>query len=166
MKGFSFLCVTMFILAIQTPELNAQCNIQSKLYADGTMYYFIEPFVFYQTNEQKLQGGVVTDKENYFIMLYPYPFPPRPDGLELKTNASITLSNQKTYTLSYYDSQYSPQDSVLKILFMIDKKNINDLSQFDVDHIVMNMGKEGERTYSFRLHKDAIHEQLKCLSSR
>jgi hypothetical protein len=154
----------MFIQAIQMPELKAQCNIQSKLYADGTMYYFIEPLVFYQTNEQKLQGGVGTDKENYFIMLYPYPFPPRPDGLKLKTDASITLSNQKTYTLSYYDAQYSPQDSVLKMLYMIDKKNIDDLSQFDVDHIIINMGKEGERIYNFRLHKAAIHEQLKCLS--
>ena len=164
MKAFSFFCAIVFFVAIQTAK--AQCNIQSKLYADGTMYYFIEPLLFYQTNEQKLQGGVVTDKENYFIMLYPYPFPQRPDGLKLKTDVSITLSNQKTYTLSYYDAQYSPKDSVLKILYLIDKKNIADLSQFDVENIVMNMGKEGERTYNIRLHKAAIHEQLKCLGNK
>jgi|SRR5882724_302754 len=164
-KIFPVLYFSFFILGAQMPGANAQCTIQSKLYADGTMYYFIEPLLFYETQEKKLEGGVFTDNENYFIMLYPSPFPQKSEGLKLKSDIRLTLANQKTYTLRYYDSQYAG-DTVLKMVYLVDKKDIEDLGKHDVDQIVMNMGKEGDRTYVFRLHKAAIHEQLTCLRNR
>jgi hypothetical protein len=165
-KKFPVLFIIISILAAQMPEAKAQCDIKSKLYADGTMYYFIEPLPFYKTDEKKLEGGVVTDNENYFITLYPSPVPQKTEGLKLKSDIQLTLVNQQTYKLRYYDSQYDAGDTVLKMVFKIDKKDIDDLGKFDVDKIVMNMGKEGERTYNFRLHKAAIHEQLTCLRNR
>jgi hypothetical protein len=141
----------------------SQCEIRNRLFPDGTMIYFIEPVVFYWTKAKELKGGLVTDKENYFLGLQPIPFPAKPIGNKLKEDLELTLSNNKVYKLSHYDTQYLENDTVMQLLYLIDKKDLNDLLNFEATEVKFDMkGDEGIRTYIFKLHKKALQEQLAC----
>jgi len=154
----------IFGMLCTTNHLIAQCDIQNKIYADGTMYYYVTPVVFYQSGEKKLQGSVVTDNENYFIILAPQPFPEKSKAMKLKDKIQLTLSNHQSYQLEFYDVSY---DSLLKLFYKINKDKIEDMLKYDAEEIVINMGKEeGERIYKFQLHKGAIREELNCLLNR
>ena len=66
----------VFLLLIKTTSLCAQpnCDIKNRVGADGALYYYIEYVRFYYTSEKQLEGGIVTDKEYYFLTLQPFPF--------------------------------------------------------------------------------------------
>ena len=155
-----------YLVIAQTSRVNAQCDIESKLYADGTMYYFTSPLIFYNEGGKKLQGNVITDNENYFITITPRPFPPREEGMKLKSDAHMTLSNHKEYTLKFYDVNYAPNDTLFKIMFKIEKNKLEDFLKYDAEQIIINMGKEGKHTYAIRINKGAIKDQLACLQNR
>jgi len=140
-----------------------QCEIKNRIYPDGSMIYYIEPVNFYQTKAKSLQGGISTDKENYYLELLPVPFPPKPDGHKLKDDLDVKLSNGNSYKLKHFDTRYIRKDTVMKMVFLIDKEAIDQFLNFEVIDVKINMmGEEGIRTYVFKLHKEALKEQLEC----
>jgi len=140
-----------------------QCEIQNRIYPDGSMFYYIEPVNFYWTESKDLKGGVETDKENYFLALQPSPFPEKPAGNKLKDDLELKLSNDSVYKLEHFDTRYMQHDSVMQMLYLIDSKKLDDFLNFEALSVKINMeGTEGIRTYVFKLHKSAIREQLSC----
>jgi hypothetical protein len=141
----------------------SQCEILNRPYPDGSMLYYMEPVVFYWTSAKALKGCVVTDKENYFLELHPVPFPAKPAGNKLKKELVVKLSNGKDYKLSHYDTRYVDNDTVMEMLYLINQKELKDFQNFEVTQAKIDMmGKEGVRTYDFKLHKAALKEQLAC----
>ena len=149
-------------LAITTP-LFSQCEILNRVYPDGTMLYFMEPVTFYQTSTKELKGSVVTDKENYFLGLRPRPFPEKPLGNKLKEDLELRLSNDISYKLSHYDTRYLENDTIMEILYLIGKEDLDDLLNNEATEVLIDMkGTEGIRNYVFKLHKRSLQEQLAC----
>jgi hypothetical protein len=141
----------------------SQCEILNRVSPDGSMVYYMEPVNFYWTKAKSLSGGISTDKESYFLELFPLPFPEKPAGNDLKDNLELKLSDGKTYTLEHYDTRYIHKDTVMKLVYLINKKDVDILLNLEVTEAKINMkGDEGFRTYVFKLHKEALKEQLDC----
>jgi len=141
----------------------AQCEIKNRVQADGSMIYYFEPAVFYTTKSKSLKINIVTDKEHYFVALQPTPFPQKKEGKKIKDDLIIHLADSKTYTLTHYDTQYRRNDSIMQVLYLIDSKDVDAFSNYEAVSAEINMqGTEFIRSYNFKLHKNAIVEQLKC----
>jgi hypothetical protein len=55
------------------------------------------------------------------------------------------------------------KDTVMEMLYLINKKDIDKLMNFEVSAAEIDMmGSEGIRSYEFKLHKSALKEQLTC----
>lgn len=144
-------------------DVHSQCEIKNLVRADGSMYYYVTPVPFYQSAARSLDGGVVTDKENYFIALRPNPYPPKPQGSKLTKDLLVQLSNGKTYTLKNYDSRYLA-DTLFEMVFLIDKKSFPDFLANEVESASIYLSKDKPaELFTFRLHKNAVREQLQCL---
>jgi hypothetical protein len=153
----------VLLFTVLTIPVFSQCEIKNRVAPDKTMSYYIEPVNFYWTKATSLKGGIVTDRENYFLELLPIPFPLKPAGKKLNKDLEIKLSNNKIYELSHYDTRYIDNDTVMQMLYLITKKELEDFLNFEVIEARINMmGKEGIRTYVFKLHKSALKEQLAC----
>lgn len=153
----------VFLLVLTSLKAVAQCEVKNKVLADGTMVYYFDPANFYTTKSKSLKINIVTDKEHYFVALQPMPFPPKKEGKKIKEDLIIHLTNQNKYKLTHYDTQYMSNDSVMQVLYLMDDKDIEDFSKFEAVIAEINMeGTEFVRSYNFKLHKDAIMEQLKC----
>ena len=145
----------------------SQCEIKYRVYRDGMMQYYMEPVNFYWTQQKSLRGCIVTDKENYFLALMPLPFPPKPEGHKLKKDLRMTMSDGKSYSLEHFDTRYIDKDTVMQMLFLIKKDDLNNLLNLQVVDVTIDMmGTEGMRTYTFKLHKSALKEQLDCFLKR
>jgi hypothetical protein len=165
MKKISFL-VSIFLL-FTGPEIVAQCEIKSKLLADGTIMHYFDPMVFYSAKSKSLKINILTDKEHYFIALQPMPFPSKKEGKKINDDLIIHLADQKLYKLSHYDTQYMHNDSIMQVLYLIDAKDVEAFSKFEALVAEINMkGTEFVRNYNFKLHKNAIIEQLNCFLKR
>ena len=161
----AFIKKTVLLLGFSISILASfsQCDILNRVSPDGSMTYYMEPVNFYWTTAKSLGGGIVTDKESYFLELFPIPFPEKPEGQDIKDNLELKLSDGKTYTLEHYDSRYIRKDTVFKLVYLIGKKDLDWLLNLEVTEARINMkGEEGIRTYIFKLHKDALKEQLEC----
>ncbi|WPO79582.1 hypothetical protein [Flavobacterium sp. KACC 22761] len=144
-------------------ETTAQCDVKNRVLADGTMMYYFGPAVFYTTNSKSLKINIVTDKEHYFIALQPTPFPSKKEGKKIKDDLIMHLADNKIYKLAHYDTEYIHNDSIMQVLYLIDKNDVNSFSQFEAVTAEINMqGTEFVRSYNFKLHKNAIKEQLAC----
>jgi hypothetical protein len=140
-----------------------QCEIKHRIYPDGSMLYYIEPVNFYWTEAKDLKGGIVTDKENYFLALQPNPYPEKSLGKKLKSDLVLKLSDEKEYRFKHFDTRYLEGDSIMEMLFFIEKDDMEPLKNFEVIQAKIDMmGEEGVRTYTFKLHKAALKEQLDC----
>ena len=127
------------------------------------MMYYFAPANFYKTKSKSLKINIVTDKEHFFVALQPTPFPDKKEGKKIKDDLIIQLANNKKYKLTHYDTQYRHNDSVMQVLYLIDQKDVEDFSKFEAVIAEINMeGTEFIRNYDFKLHKDAIVEQLRC----
>ena len=125
--------------------------------------FYMDPALFYYTKTKELRGGIITDKENYFIALQPVPFPPKPEGRKLKEDLELKLANNEVYKLKHFDTRYMDNDSAMQLMYLIDMKDVEDFLKFETTEAKIDMkGTEGIRTYVFKLHKNAIQEQLKC----
>ena len=156
---------SVFILGFITAPITsfAQCQILNRVSPDGSMQYFMEPVNFYWTSSKSLQGCIVTDKENYFLELHPVPFPEKPEGNKLKKELILKLSNGNTYEFKHYDTRYVEKDTVMEMLFLLDKEDMDHLLKYEVVEAKIDMmGSEGIRAYVFKLHKSALQEQLAC----
>ncbi len=140
----------------------SQCEIKNRIFPDGSMLYYIEPVNFYWTETKDLKGGIMTDKENYFLALQPSPCPEKDKSKKLNDDLEMKLANDSIYFLKHYDTRYL-EDTVMQMLFLIDKDDIEAFSNFEAISVKMNMGiDEGNRSYVFKLHKKALQEQLAC----
>jgi len=143
--------------------LFAQCEILNRVAPDGSMQDYMEPVNFYWTNAKSLKGCIVTDKENYFLELLPIPFPDKQQGKKLKKDLALKLSDDIVYELKHYDTRYVKDDTVMEMLYLIEKDEIDSLLKYEVIEARIDMmGDEGVRTYVFKLHKSALKEQLGC----
>jgi len=161
----ALLLKTVLLTALLTISFNSfpQCEIKNRLYADGSIFYYLEPVNFYYTKAKSLKGGIVTDKEDYYLELEPVPFPEKPAGLKLKEDLEVTLSTGNSFKLKHFDTHYEQKDTVMKMLFFIDKEVYVQFLNFEVSGVKINMmGDEGIRPYVFKLHKAALKEQLDC----
>jgi hypothetical protein len=140
-----------------------QCDILNRVSPDGSMRYYMEPVNFYWTSTKSLTGYIVTDRESYFLELRPVPFPEKPAGNKLKNELVLNLVNGETYKLKHFDTRYVEKDTVMEMLYLISKKDIDFLLINEVSGIVIDMmGEEGRRSYELKLHKSALREQLAC----
>ena len=157
-KNFSVL-VLLFLSISSFP----QCEILNRVSPDGSMQYYMEPVNFYWTEAKSLKGCIVTDRENFFLELHPVPFPEKPAGHKLKKGLELKLSNDSIYRLKHYDTRYAEKDTVMEMLYLIDKEDMDQLLNFEVTEAKIDMmGDEGIRSYVFKLHKSALKEQLAC----
>jgi len=155
--------ILIFVLFSGPVFTYGQCEILNRIAADGSMRYYMAPVNFYQTNAKSLKGCIVTDRESYLLELQPFPFPAKPAGNKLKEDLDLKLSNGVNYRLKHFDTRYASNDTVMKMLFYIDKKDLELVLNFDVFEAKIDMkGTEGVRTYQFKLHKSALREQLAC----
>lgn len=163
MKKMNLKIVLMFLLGCYFMPSYSQCVIDNKVLADGTMMYFFEPNTFYKTKSKSLKMNIMTDDEHFFISLQPNPFPVKGTGKKIKEDLSIQLANKKWYTLKHYDTQYLNENTVLQVLYLMDKKDLNDFRSNEAIMASINMeGTEFIRNYDFKLHKRLILEQLEC----
>lgn len=155
--------LVLFLCFFVHAKGNAQCEVKNRVLADGSMIYYFEPAVFYTTKSKSLKINIVTDKEHYFVALQPMPFPEKKEGKKIKDDLIIYLADSKTYKLAHYDTQYRRNDSIMQVLYMIDDKDLDAFSNYEAVSAEINMqGTEFMRSYNFKLHKNAIVEQLKC----
>ncbi|MBS7255387.1 hypothetical protein KHA98_15545 [Flavobacterium branchiicola] len=153
----------LIFFGLMSLEAFAQCDIKNRVSADGSMMYYFDPAVFYTTKSKSLKINVLTDKEHYYIALQPTPFPSKKEGKKIKDDLIIHLADNKVYKLSHYDTQYMNNDSIMQILYLIDDKDLESFSKFEALVAEIRLeGTEFVRDYNFKLHKDAILEQLIC----
>ena len=163
MKTFNKKGPLILGLIIAASTAFPQCQILNRVSPDGSMQYYMEPVNFYWTKTKSLKGCIVTDKENYFLELHPIPFPEKPEGKKLKKNLVLKLSDNKTYEFKHFDTRYAENDTVMEMLYLIDKEDMDPVLNFEVIEAKIDMmGNEGIRTYVFKLHKTALREQLTC----
>lgn len=161
MKKIRFLII--FLCFILSSKSIAQCEVKNRVQADGSMEYYFDPAVFYTTKSKSLKINIVTDKEHYFVALQPTPFPDKKIGKKIKDDLVIHLADKKTYKLTHYDTQYRRNDSIMQVLYLIDEKDVDAFSNYEAVTAEINMkGTEFVRSYNFKLHKNAIMQQLNC----
>ncbi len=155
--------LVLFFCFVFSAKSIAQCDIKNRVQPDGSMVYYFEPAVFYSTKSKSLKINIVTDKEHYLVALQPTPFPEKKEGKKIKDDLIMHLADNKTYTLVHYDTQYRRNDSIMQVLYLIDNKDVKAFSTYEAVSAEINMqGTEFVRSYNFKLHKNAIVEQLKC----
>jgi hypothetical protein len=163
MKAIIRMSILVAVLSCLSAEALPQCEIHHRVAPDGSMQYLMEPVNFYWTRAISLKGGIVTDKESYFLELLPVPFPEKPAGNKLKRDLLMKLSDGSTSNLRHFDTHYVEDDTVMQMLFLIDEKDIDKMLNFEVEEVSIDMmDEEGVRTYEFKLHKSALKEQLTC----
>ena len=156
----SILAAGLFSLSVSAFP---QCEHHQRVSPDGSMQYYMEPVNFYWTSAKSLKGCIVTDKENYFLELLPLPFPKKPEGRKLKKELTLKLSDGNTYKLKHFDTRYVDNDTVMEMLYLIAREDVDHMLNFEVTEVNIDMmGEEGIRTYEFKLHKSALKEQLAC----
>jgi hypothetical protein len=156
-------CFLTLVLSALTISAFSQCEILNRVSPDGSMYYYMEPVNFYWTSAKSLKGSVITDKESYFLELHPLPFPEKPAGNKLKEDLVLKVSSGETYNLKHFDTRYIENDTVMEMLFLISKKDVDYLLNHEVSTLTIDMkGDEGIRSYELKLHKSALKDQLAC----
>lgn len=139
------------------------CDIKNIVHADGTMYYYLAMDTFYFTKSRQLMGGMVTDKENYFLTLKPEPAPVKIQKLKDYKSLSVQLANDTTYQLDFFDARFI-KDSVYVVMYMFDFKKHQAFLTNAVESVTITTPQGTER-FKFRLHKQAIMHHLNCLSA-
>lgn len=143
---------------------SAQCTILNRIASDGSMRYYLEPFNLYYTEAKSLKACIVTDRESFFIELQPVPFPAKPAGNKLKDDLTLKLANGETLVLEHFDTRYVRNDSIMKMMYLIDKQDVEKLASSEIEKFSIGMGAdEGTRTYTLKLHKGELKDQLNCL---
>lgn len=144
----------------------SQCEVKNKLWPDQTMYYYMEPSLFYYTHQKSLKGNITTDKNNYFLRLFPKPFPAESDKKKLDGDLAVKLDYDTTVIFKYFDYQYREKDTSLAMMYLIPDDVITILAEHEIKSILIELGDEqGSRSYDFVLHKAALKEQLNCLKN-
>jgi len=155
--------ILFIALIITSFSAQGQCDFKSKIASDGNLYYYIRPENFYWTKTKSLSGGIVTDKEYYYLLMLPKPFPVKNEGRKLKEDLQVRLANDSLYNLEFYYVDYDRNDTVMEMMYLIDKKDLNDFVRLEITQVMINMGGEEQvRTYNLKLHKNALQDQLNC----
>jgi hypothetical protein len=156
------LAMAVLFLSVTLPSFS-QCDILIRVSPDGTMQYYMKPINLYWTKTKSLKACIVTDMENYFLVLYPNPFPEKPEGKKLREDLFLKLADGTDYEMKHYDSRYLENDTALEMSFLMPKSDIEKVMNFQITEAKIDMkGNEGIRSYVFKLQKDALREQLTC----
>ena len=154
-------CIGFLVTSL---NMRPQCDIKNRVNADQTMYYYLEPEVFYHTDQNTLRGNITTDKDHYFLQLLPAPFPTKGSDAKLNKDVEVKLSGSELLMLENYDVRYRKSDTTLALLYLIPKDKVGLFLEQEIDWVNIDMGDEkGPRHYIFVLHKAALRVQLKCL---
>ena len=157
----------VFAFVVASTASFAQCEVKNKVFPDQTMYYYMDPVVFFQTEKDLLKGSLLTDKENYFLQFMPSPFPAKSENKKFKSNAIVHLSSGLTYTLDYYDYRYRRSDSTLALMYLLPKKKLDEFRDHNIVWVDLDLEDEkGPRHYIFVMHKAVIREQMECLEKK
>lgn len=158
----TFITIILSIL-ISVPSFaqDSDCNVKNKVHADGTLYYYLEPDTLYYTNSKQLLGNISTDKENYFISLYPLPAPSQAGSIKNYKPLEITLENGSVYNLECYDARVL-DDSVFVIMYLFDEKENAEIFEHGVNQLILT-SPEGTQTYILKLHKEQLLRSFNCL---
>ncbi len=164
MKRFFFLSLLIVCPLFAGAQTQPNpCDIKQRIEANGALLYYMDPVCFYWTTNKSLYGAIITDKDQYFLTLLPHPFPRKEEKKAVsKDDISILLSNNHSLTFSFYDSYYL-NDSTFIMMYLIDKKHMDELRKNDVKKISIQVSKEESiRSYQLKLHKAAFRNQLNC----
>ena len=162
-KKFFLLAVSFLFLSAQGVAQDTGCDIKSIVQADETMYYYVAMDTFYFNQTKQLMGGMITDKENYFLTLEPKPSPVKVKKLKDYKPLLVRLANDSTYQLEFFDARFV-QDSVYVVMYMFNPKKDKAFLHYGVESVTMKTPFQTE-TYNFKFHKDAIIHHLKCLDA-
>lgn len=148
----------VFFFSYLVPSYS-QCKIEHKILADETMMHYLEPKIFYKAEEKYVKISLMTDDEYFFIAVETISF--SESKVKIKQDLTLNLANKKQYKLKHYDTQYLDENTVLNVLYMIDK---NDLEDFRSDDgLITSINIEGnEFVANDDLNKKIILEQLQC----
>jgi len=152
-----------FFLIGSSFSQSKDCDIKNLLHADGTMYYYLTMDTFYFAKTKSLMGGMITDKENFFLTLQPKPAPAKIQKLKDYKPLTVRLANDTTYTLDFFDARFV-NDSVYVVMYMLDLKKQRAFLTQEVESLTMDTPL-GSETFDFILHKGAMIHQLDCLSA-
>ncbi|MBO9571828.1 MAG: hypothetical protein J7497_06410 [Chitinophagaceae bacterium] len=142
------------------------CEILNRVQPDGSMWYYMDPQKFYETEKNSLFGAIATDGENYYLMLIPHPTPPKKESRKISSNLHVKLQDGITQILEHFDSQYIDQDTILAVFYNIGKDQLSDLRKKPVEQITLDLPDSSQKVYNFMLHKEAIQQQIQCFLSR
>lgn len=161
-----FKILLLFIVSMSPLFLRAQdndCVVKNLVHADGTMYYYIEPDTLYFTNAKQLKGGIITDKENYFITLYPFPVPTAVGSLKKYEPLELTLKNKQIESLEFYDARFM-NDSTFVLWYLLDVKKNKLLFENEVEQVKIT-SPDSTLVYKLKLHKDGFLRHFNCLKA-
>jgi len=139
------------------------CNIKNYLSPDGTMYYYVPVDTFYYTETKQLLGGMVTDKEHYFLTLQPLPKPAAIGSRKKYKPLTVTLENDSTFTLDFFDARFV-NDTIYNVVYLFDSDKHRAFITNNVKEIKMQTPYIDE-SFVLKLHKDAIIQHINCLNS-
>lgn len=163
MQNKFFLVLSLFLAPCFSFSQSGKCDIKSIVQPDGTMYYYVAMDTFYFSQARQLMGGMVTDKENYFLTLEPKPSPTSIGKLKDFKPLTVHLANDSTYKLDFFDARYV-NDSIYVIMYMFNPKKDKAFLNYGVERVTMETPSMKE-TYNFKFHKNAIIRHLKCLNA-
>lgn len=160
---FFLLIVSLIFSSAYSFAQDEKCNIKSVVHPDGSMFYYVAMDTFYFNQTKQLMGGMITDKEHYFLTLEPKPSPDKVKKLKDYKPLSVRLANDSTYTLDFFDARFI-QDSIYVVMYMFNPKKDKAFLNYGVESVTMKTPFQSE-TYYFKLHKNAIIRHLKCLTA-
>ena len=158
MRIFFLQIILLFFL----PDVNAQCNVKSKVSADGVVLSYTARELLYEFKGTNIYSTIKYDGIDYYFRLQLEPS--LPDFIQ-KENILINFVNDKTIELKFFDGRLNEQDSSLSIEYLIVKEQLELLSQVNIRSIKMNF-KSGENIFTLISKPSLIKEQLICITKK
>ena len=163
MKTFPIFYVFVLLSFCGLSKSYSQCELLNEVQADGSMMYYFEPATFYYTKSKSLKINLLTDDENFYIVLQPTPFPEKSIGKKINDDLKIQLSNKEWYVLKHYDTQYLKSNTIFQVVYLINKRDLDAFTNYEAETASISMkGTRFVHNYAFKLHKRAIMEQIAC----
>ncbi len=137
------------------------CKITKYISPDGSLYFVVPHDTIYYTKESRLKAGLITDKENYFLSLVPFPRPGSIGHRKEYADLNVTLANKAELKMKFFDVRFT-KDSTYTISYLIDKKLLDTLTHNEIESIYLKSPFK-DKQYRLILHRDLIREHLACL---
>jgi hypothetical protein len=139
------------------------CSIKKYISPDGSLYYFVPYDTIYYTRENRLMAAIITDKENYFLSLVPYPKPADLGKKKDYQDLKLTLSNATEISVKFFDTRF-PNDSTWAVTYLLDKKMIDTLKNNQIESLYFKTPFQ-DKQFHLKFHRDLVREHLACLKT-